>query len=140
MEIHGWRALLHPLFEQQLEKLTRQVERLKSRDPKGYAAHPATKILASLHYYIREAIPSNPDADEFHAPSSGYWLQARFHGRYRLFYRISREQRVIVYVWAWNGRDSRSGTLGAFRAMLERGDPVSITPSRRGDVHRCPAP
>jgi len=121
MEIHGWRTFLHPLFERQLEKLTRQVERLESRDPKGYAAHPATKILATINYYIREAIPRDPDAEEFR-PSAGRWRRARFHGRYRLFYRISSEHRIIVYVWVRNEHNSRTGPFGLFQAMLERGE------------------
>ena len=126
MEIHGWRTFVHPLFEKQLEKLTRQVERLESRDPKGYAAHPAAKILGSIHYYIREAIPRNPDAEEFRC-ARGHWLQARFHGRYRLFYRISRERRIIVYVWVANDHNSQTGPFGAFRAILERGDVAGLT-------------
>ena len=121
MEIHGWRAFAHPLFERQLEKLTRQVERLESRDPKGYAAHPATKILSTLNYYIREAIPG----DLISASVSGHWLQARLHGRYRLFYRISNEHRVIIYVWIQNDHDLRSGAYGMFRAMLEHGEPAT---------------
>jgi len=44
------------------------------------------------------------------------------HGRYRLFYRISNERRVIVYVWNGDDHDSRSGPFGMFRAMLERGE------------------
>jgi toxin YhaV len=116
MEIHGWRTFVHPLFEKQLERLTRQVERLEVRDPKGYAAHPATKLLATINYLIREAIPRDPDRAEWRA--SGYWLAARFHGRYRLFYRISRKRQVIVYVWVRNDHNSRTGAFGAFRAAL----------------------
>jgi toxin YhaV len=119
MEIHGWRTFVHPLFEKQLEKLTRQVERLESRDPKGYAAHPATKILSTVNYYIREAIPRELVSG---APS-GHWLQARLHGRYRLFYRVSTDRRVIIYVWLKNDHDTRGGAFGAFRLMLERGEP-----------------
>jgi hypothetical protein len=122
MDIHGWRTFVHPLFEKQLEKLTRQVERLESRDPKGYAAHPATKILSTINYYIREAIPRDPAPE----PQSGHWMQVRFHGRYRLFYRISRERRVIVYVWVGNDHDSKSGAFGMFRTMLERGEPSAL--------------
>ena len=118
MEFHGWRTFAHPLFEKQLEKLTRQVERLESRDPKGYTAHPATKILSTLNYYIREAIPR----DLIEERASGHWQQARMHGRYRLFYRISHEHRMIIYVWLRNDHDSRSGAFGMFRAMLERGE------------------
>jgi toxin YhaV len=133
MEIHGWRTFVHPLFEKQLEKLTRQVERLESRDPKGYAAHPATKILSTINYYMREAIPRDPSSEEFRA-ESGHWLQARFHGRYRLFYRISSEQRVIVYVWVRNEHDSKSGPFGMFRARLERGEPAGVYADLRKSI------
>jgi hypothetical protein len=44
MEINGWRTYVHPLFERQLERLTRQVERMEARDPKGYASHPPPKF------------------------------------------------------------------------------------------------
>jgi toxin YhaV len=116
MEVQGWRTFAHPLFEKQLEKLTRQVERLEARDPKGYAAHPATKILATLNYFIREAIPNDPDGAQFQP--SGYWLRARFHGRYHLYYRISREHRIILYVWVRNEHDSQTGPFGLFRKRL----------------------
>jgi toxin YhaV len=123
MEIGGWQTFAHPLFERQLERLTRQVERLESRDPKGYAAHPASKILSTLNFYIREAIPRDPASEEFRTKAMpGNWLCARFHGRYRLFYRISQARRVIIYVWISNDHDTRSGPYGTFRAMLERGD------------------
>ncbi len=120
MEFHGWRTFLHPLFERQLERLTRQVERLESRDPKGYGTHPATKILATINYYIREAIPLQPQFWE--SPSPRRWHQARLHGRYWLFYRISRERKVVIYVWLRNGLSPQTGPFGAFRSMLERGN------------------
>ena len=127
MEIRGWRTFLHPVFEKQLGKLVRQVEGLKARDPKSYAAHPATRILSTIHYYMREAIPRNPDGEEFRpSPAMGHWLRARFHGRYRLFYRVSRKRRVIVYVWVADEGNSRGGAFGAFRAMLERGDGAAL--------------
>jgi toxin YhaV len=117
MEIHGWRVFVHPLFEKQLEKLTRQVERLESRDPKGYAAHPATRILSTINYYIREAIPLN-----LTEPVPRRWIETRFHGRYRLFYRASSRHRIIIYVWISNDHDSRTGAFGMFRTILERGE------------------
>lgn len=121
MEIHGWRTFAHPIFEKQLERLTRHVERLESREPKGYSAYPATKILATLNHYIREAIPRSLDDAGFQPEyTAGHWLQMRLHGRYRLFYRISRERRMIIYVCIANDRNAKAGPLGAFRAMLER--------------------
>jgi len=100
------------------------VERLEVRDPKGYAAHPAAKLLATVNYLIREAIPLDPDRAEWRA--SGYWLAARFHSRYRLFYRIARERRTIVYFWLRNDHNLRGGPFGAFRAMLESGAEAEI--------------
>jgi Zn-dependent M32 family carboxypeptidase len=32
MEVNGWRLYLHPLFQQQLEKLTAQVEVLQAKE------------------------------------------------------------------------------------------------------------
>ncbi len=123
MEFQGWQAFVHPLFEKQLEKLTRQVERLETRDPKGYAAHPATKILASVNYYLREGVPSRLEREQSCGNSPlGHWLEVRLHSRYRLFYRIAREQRIIIYAWISNDHDSRTGAFGAFRTMLETGD------------------
>lgn len=55
----------HPLFQQQLEKLTAQVEALQAKDPAGYKERPAIKLLATINRYIREIIPRDPNAAEF---------------------------------------------------------------------------
>jgi hypothetical protein len=34
-------------------------------DPKGYASHPAAKLLAAIHHHVRETIPRAPDGAEF---------------------------------------------------------------------------
>jgi hypothetical protein len=45
MESQGWRLFVHPLFEAQLQKLTKRAGRLASNDPRGYASHPAANEL-----------------------------------------------------------------------------------------------
>jgi len=133
MEAHGWRLFVHPLFQAQLERLAKRVEKLASRDPHGYASHPATRMLATVNHYILDAIPRNPNGPEFRqgntlGPGNRHWFRAKFHTRYRLFYRFSSEQRVIIYVWvndesSLRKSGSRTDPHIMFKALLESGEP-----------------
>jgi toxin YhaV len=130
---HGWRLFVHPFFQAQLERLVQRVEKLASKDPRGFISHPAAKILATIDYYIREAIPRNPNGPEFRqgntlGPDNRHWFRAKFHGRYRLFYRFSTEHKIIVYAWVNDDETlrksgSRSDPYAVFKTMLESGEP-----------------
>jgi toxin YhaV len=59
-----------------------------------------------------------------------HWFRAKFHQRYRLFYRFSSKEKVILYAWVNDERTlrksgSKSDPYSVFRAMLEAGDPPS---------------
>jgi toxin YhaV len=151
MEVEGWALYLHPLFQQQLEKLTAQVEALKAKDPLGYKQQPATKLLATLNRYVREIIPRNPNAAEFRqgntlGADNRHWFRAKFHERYRLFYRFSSKEKVIVYAWVNDEKTlrkagSKTDPYAVFRAMLEAGNPPRtmaelLTVSRRIEAAR----
>ena len=56
MVVSGWKLYAHPLFHEQLGRLTEQVEALAKRDPTGYQGHAPTKLLATINRYIRELI------------------------------------------------------------------------------------
>ncbi|MFZ0962668.1 MAG: type II toxin-antitoxin system YhaV family toxin [Terriglobia bacterium] len=136
MEAHGWTLYLHPLFQQQLEKLTAQVETLQTKAPLHYKEHSATKLLATINRYIREIIPCDPGAAEFRqgntlGADNRHWFRAKFHGRYRLFFRYSSQEKVIVYAWVNDEKTLRKGgsrtdPYSVFRAMLNTGNPPSI--------------
>jgi toxin YhaV len=115
MEANGWSLYLHPLFQQQLEKLTAHVEGLRAKDPTGYKEQPATKLLATIDRHIREIIPRDSNAAEFRQGNTlgadRHWFRAKFHERYRLFYRFSSKDKVIVYT--------------VFHALLDAGNPPS---------------
>ena len=49
LTIDGWTILAHPLFLDQLEKLTDAVEALKERKPEEYRKNASTKLLAALN-------------------------------------------------------------------------------------------
>jgi toxin YhaV len=135
MEANGWTIYLHPLFQQQLDKLTGHVRDLRSRDPLHYKEQSATKLLATINRYIREVIPRDPNAAEFRqgntmGADNRQWFRAKFHQRYRLFFRFSSQEKVIVYAWV-NDEDtlrkagSRTDPYTVFRAMLNAGNPPS---------------
>jgi toxin YhaV len=133
MEANGWQLYAHPLFAHQLERLTAQVEALKAKNPSGYKDQPATKLLATINRYIREAIPRDPGAPEFRqgntlGADNRHWFRAKFHERYRLFYRFSSREKVIIYAWVndegtLRKAGSKTDPYAVFRAMLVSGNP-----------------
>ncbi|MGB9335160.1 MAG: type II toxin-antitoxin system YhaV family toxin [Candidatus Acidiferrales bacterium] len=133
MEVNGWRLFQYPLFENQLRKLTEAVEQLSSSQPDTYREHPKTKLLATIHRYITEIIPRDPNAPEFRqgdtlGPDNRHWFRAKFHHRYRLFFRFSTKDRVIVYVWVndeftLRKAGSRTDAYAVFKSTLNAGDP-----------------
>jgi toxin YhaV len=133
MEVNGWRLFQYPLFENQLSKLTEAVEQLSITQPDTYRGHPKTKLLATIHRYITENIPRDPSAAEFRqgdtlGPDNRHWFRAKFHQRYRLFFRFSTKGRVIVYVWVndeftLRKAGSRTDAYAVFRSMLKAGHP-----------------
>jgi toxin YhaV len=133
--VNGWRLFTHPLFAQQLEQLVAQVEALAAKDPANYRDQPATKLLATIRRHILEIIPRDPNAPEFRqgntlGEDTRHWFRAKFHQRYRLFYRFSSRDKVIIYAWV-NDENSlrKSGAktdpYALFRNMLTSGNPPS---------------
>src|SRR5579872_3198984 len=133
MTSKGWRLFVYPPFEAQIEKLTARVERLASKDPLGYVSHPAAKLLATIYHCIVETIPGDPNSTEFRkgntlGPGNRHWFRAKFHGRYRLFFRFSSEKKIIIYAWindeeTLRKRGSKTDPYAVFKTMLESGDP-----------------
>src|SRR5213082_642708 len=133
MVVNGWRLFAHRLFTQQLERLTSQVEALAAKDLEDYRNQPATKLLATIRRYIMEIIPKDPNAAEFRqgdtlGPDNRHWFRAKFHQRYRLFFRFSTKDKVIVYVWVndeftLRKAGSKTDAYAVFKSMLNAGDP-----------------
>ena len=109
------------------------MERLSITQPETYTQHPKTKLLATILRLITETIPRNPNAPEFRqgdtlGPDNRHWFRAKFHQRYRLFFRFSSKHKVIVYVWVndestLRKAGARSDVYAVFKSMLESGDP-----------------
>ena len=133
MIVNGWRLYLYPLIDEQLRQLEEKVVGLAQAKPDHYKEHPATKLLVTIHRYMTEIIARDPNAAEFRqgntlGADNRHWFRAKFHQRYRLFYRFSSQQKVIIYVWVNDEQSLRKSGAKTdpyfiFRAMLEAGDP-----------------
>jgi len=132
---NGWNLFQYPLFKEKLEVLTAEVERLAASDPVGYKARPKTKLLDTIRRHILEIIPANPNASEFRqgntlGEDNRHWFRAKFHERFRLFYRFSSKEKIIIYAWindelTLRKRGAKTDVYQVFQGMLEAGNPPS---------------
>lgn len=131
--INGWMIFAHPLFLDQLELLTRQVEAHKQKDPVGYAKKNASKRLVAITKLAFEVIPQDPTRPDYRQGGTlgeehKHWFRAKFFQQYRLFFRFHAASKVIVYAWV-NDEDTKRAyessddAYRVFRKMLESGHP-----------------
>ena len=81
--VNGWTLFAHPIFLDQLEALTAQVEALKAKDPTGYIKKNATKRLTAIAKLAFEVIPQDPARPEYRqgdtlGPEHKHWFRAKF--------------------------------------------------------------
>ncbi len=135
MVVNGWKLYVHPLFQEQLVTLTERVAAAAKKSPTTYKDDSATKLLGTINRYIREIIPADPTVPDFRqgntlGKDNRHWFRAKFHERYRLFFRFSTKDKVIVYAWVNDENTlrksgSKTDPYALFRGMLEAGDPPS---------------
>lgn len=137
---HGWEIFAHPLFLDQLEKLTTAVAAAQRKDRQGFHRSANAKLLAAIRRLIFEQIPSDPMRPEYRQGSTlgdhrKHWFRAKFgSGRFRLFFRYDSRAKIIVYAWV-NDQEtlrtygSKSDAYAVFRAMLDKGAPPDEWPA-----------
>jgi toxin YhaV len=131
--VNDWVIFAHPLFLDQLETLTRQVEGLKQKDPDGFTGKNAAKRLAAIAKLAFDIIPRNPARPEYRQGNTlgeghKHWFRATFFQQYRLFFRYHAKNKVIVYVWVNDEKTKRAcesshDAYKVFCKMLESGHP-----------------
>jgi toxin YhaV len=133
--VNGWTLFAHPIFLEQLETLTVQVEAQQRKDPAGYVKKNATKRLAAIAKLAFEVIPQEPTRPEYRQGNTlgdehRHWFRAHFFQQYRLFFRFHAQAKVIVYAWV-NDEDTKRAyespddAYRVFRKMLDSGHPPS---------------
>jgi toxin YhaV len=128
-----WRLYVHPAFGDVFDALVADVARLAEADPQGYRQHPKAKLLKRIVDLIEIEIPRDPGAAEYAlgntlGPGHRHWRRAKFLGRFRLFFRYSSQERVIIYAWVNDERTlrqagGRNDPYTVFGGLLRRGRP-----------------
>jgi toxin YhaV len=131
--INGWSLFAHPLFLDQVEILTAQVERLSRKKPESYKSKNPTKRLAAISKLAFEVIPQDPTRSEYRQGGTlgderKHWFRAKFFQQYRLFFRFHLESKIIVYAWvndegSKRAYDSHTDAYRTFVKMLDSGHP-----------------
>ncbi|MGO9483453.1 MAG: type II toxin-antitoxin system YhaV family toxin [Rhodomicrobium sp.] len=132
--VNGWELFAHPLFLDQLEKLTAVVERVRKKDPRGWRKSANAKLLAALHRLVFETIPEDPTRPEYRQGGTlgedrKHWFRAKFGaGRFRLFFRYSAKTKVVIFAWVndqttLRAYGAKTDAYAAFRKMLDKGNP-----------------
>jgi toxin YhaV len=134
-----WRLHAHPAFAEKFDALVAEVAALKARDPHSYAQHPKSKLLRRVLDLIEIEIPRDPGSPEFAlgntlGPQHRHWRRAKFLGRFRLFFRYSSKDGVIIYAWI-NDENSlrqaggRNDPYVLFGKLLKKGSPPDDWPA-----------
>ena len=131
--VNGCAIFAHPLFLDQLETLTQQVEAFRQKDAVGYVKKNGAKRLAAIAKLMFEVIPQDPSRPAYRQGNTlgaerKHWFRAKFFQQYRLFFRYHAQSKVIVFAWV-NDEDSKrayessDNAYRVFRRMVESGHP-----------------
>lgn len=110
---HGWTLLFHEGVTLRLCKLQEAAARAEQNDPQDFESNANVKPFRALSHLIMEAVPADPDRDEFrqgNTLSTAYrhWRRAKIGRRFRLFFRYDSRSKVIVYAWVSDENTLRS--------------------------------
>jgi toxin YhaV len=132
-ERNGWKLFYYSAFQVSLDFLIKEVQRLKVEQADTYQNHPKIKLLKRILELVENEIPSNPGAKEFAlgntlGGSYRHWRRAKFLGRFRLFFRYSSDEKIIIYTWVSDQNTlrkagSKTDPYAVFRRLLIAGDP-----------------
>lgn len=145
-KVNGWALYAHPCFQETYDALVEDVEILKGKDPENYQKKAATRLLAVVHKVIEEHITVSPSSSAFrHGKTLGTgnhkdWSRAKFGaGRYRLFFRYSEKEKVIILGWmndehTLRSYGKKSDAYATFCKMLKKGHPPADWESLLQDI------
>ena len=129
--VNGWQLYAYPAFERQLWAM-KEKAKAQSSSTKG-SSGSMVKLLRTIEKHILEIIPADPAAPQFRqgntlGKENRQWFRAKFHARYRLFFRFSTAEKAIVYAWMNDESTlcksgSKTDPYSLFEAMLEAGAP-----------------
>lgn len=133
LKIHGWTIYLDSLFLAQYRELMNAVKKARAADPDHYESKRVAKLFAATRKLIFEEIPKDPSDPRFRQGNTlgeghKHWFRAKYFQQYRIFFRFSEKDRIIIIAWmndegTERACDSKTDAYRVFRKMLERGRP-----------------
>jgi len=131
--VNGWTLLFWTAFRERWDAMRDAARDAREADPDGFAHAPAVKLFRTVRDLVFEEIPADPDHPQFRQGKTlggvhTHWRRAKFHQRFRLFFRFHTASRTIIYAWlndenTLRKEGSRSDPYAVFHRMLERGTP-----------------
>ena len=144
MVIHGWTIYFHACFEEQLTSLLEAAQEAVRRRPGDYKKSNAFKRLAAVAALAFDQIPRNPADPKFRQGDTlgkdhKHWFRAKFFQQYRLFFRFSDAEKVIVFAWVNDDETlraygSKTDAYATFKKMLSTGRPPDDWTALKGAV------
>lgn len=134
--VNGWTLYVSDLFENQLDKLTKEVEAIAEKDPENFYNHPKYKLLLAIHDNIYRKVPLNPNDVKYRLGSTlgkkhSHWRRVKKNSlpdRYRLFFQFRSDKKTIIYTWfndesTLRKEGSKTDVYAVFESMLKNGNP-----------------
>ncbi|CAK7005859.1 type II toxin-antitoxin system YhaV family toxin [Providencia sp. 2024EL-00732] len=122
----------HSCFLEQLVALVSTVQTLKKSAPIGYKKKAPTKLLAAINKVITERIAVNPLDPIFYQGNTlgtkhKHWFRAKFLQQFRLFFRCSEKDKIIIISWVndfstLRSYSSKNDAYQVFASMLSPPD------------------
>lgn len=133
--VNGWTLLFWTDFRDRWNAMSDSARNARVADPAGYARVPDVKLFRTVRDLVLREIPANPDHPKFRQGKTlgdrhSHWRRAKFHRRFRLFFRFHSASHTIIYAWlndesTLRKAGGRNDPYAVFQRMLERGAPPS---------------
>jgi toxin YhaV len=133
--VNGWRLLFWSAFRDRWITIRDAARQARNADPIAYAHAPEVKFFRTVRDLVFNEIPADPDHPQFRqgktlGQTHTHWRRAKFHRRFRLFFRFHTASRTIIYAWlndenTLRKAGSQTDPYTVFHQMLERGAPPS---------------
>jgi toxin YhaV len=132
--VNGWQLFAHPALLDQLGKLEKGVEHVKTKTPLDWQESPKTRLLETIRTLMFEIVPQDPTRTTYRQGDTlgdayKHWFRVKFgNGRFRLFFRYSLDAKIIIYAWVndettMRTYGSKTDAYAVFRKMLNNGNP-----------------
>ena len=102
--VNGWTLLFWISFRERWGAILDATAHARARDPEEYIHEPVVKLFRTVRDLVFKDIPANPDHPRFRQGKTlggphSHWRRAKFHQRFRLFFRFHAASHSIVYAW-----------------------------------------